>query len=352
MGTRLRCSKGDCFIHRQDFKQLEISASVTGFTEISGTWAIVEDPDNVEETILEEIGTSGAQLISNTPIPDGSPDDVNMIATANFRCATGIKPRVFVNWLNSTNYFYVEYDYDAEVMTIYDKSDTPLANVSVPAPDAGEEASFKVCITRFGTITADFDNAVTYACASPIAGGKYAGIGNGSAVTTYWTRFTLERHYWSDPTCEFCICTCAGSCVEKELLATFVMPAASQCDSLDGVTFNLDLATFDPNTGEMTWEWDGAPAFWECGVCRADWVLICEWDPESPASFGNWRILSDTLDLCSPTGPFYVDTEASTCDPLYLVFRGQDWGEEGEPYTCCVPPSRGTITDIIITERP
>lgn len=337
-------------VHLAIFTTFDISETVSGFTEVVGNWEIVEDPEDEEETVLS--GPGGGVLISDTPIPDSPPDDVNMIVSATFRITDGIKPRVYVNWLSVTEHYYAEWDRDGEAMVIFDAADVELARVNVPVP-FNDTAEFTVCMTRFGTLTADFDNQITYACVSPFPGGDKGGIGNGSGAVAYWESFSLVKHYWSQENCPLCLCTCAGSCVPRILTLTLVACDEFGCLDLDGVTIELEVLEIDSIDHRIIWRFNEGVGLWPCGVCRADWSLHCSFEPGDPTNFFGWRLFSATPDvICSP-GPELGTTpdEDSTCDPLNLIFRDLLWSEEGDPFTCCTDPeSDGVCTDAYITE--
>ena len=347
------CDLTGCVQHYQNFRAgVEVGQAITGFEVEAGTWAYVEDPDDEAEVILKESGTTGALLVSETPIPDFAPNNVNMIALAGFVCATGIKPRIHVNLVHGpgldTSYYYSEYDYDAQTLTINSAGGGVLASVSVPAPGEGSEAGWQMCMTRFGTLSVDFDNQRTYACVSPITNGKYAGIGNGGTTPIHWTGFSLSRHYWSDDTCPYCICTAAGKCVAKTLTVT--LEDEGGCSGLDGVSFEISQYEIDGPTGEMKWAYDGGNSNYDCNgtpghPCEWIWQLTCDFDPLDPDDLTGWIFYSDVTGAeCDGDFLKYAASD-STSEPLNLIFRGIAIAEE-PPASCC-DEGGGSITAYI-----
>lgn len=353
MTRRRCCCPTNCVVYTVDFTTLDISETIPSFTEVSGSWALIEDPDDEAEVILTETGNVGAQLICDVPIPDAPPDDVNMVVNASFRCAAGIKPRQYVNWKDSSNFFYSEYDYDGGKLYLRDRNGVELSSVSVPAPEEGTEASWQTCFTRFGTLSVDFDNQRTYACVTPIPNGNKAGIGSGAAVQTYWTGFSLVRHYWSLSICPYCLCTCSGKCVGKTL--TITLEDEGGCPNLDGIEIAINLYEYESDVGSMRWAYDFGNDVWICypeeenHACKSSWTLTCGFDPDNPGDISNWRFESDeTTGICDGLDFLRFPDGESTCEPLNLIFKNIPISEEPDTAHCC-DEGGGSIT-VTITE--
>lgn len=237
------------------------SPTVSGWTEIAGTWSIAGNR-------LREAGTADALIRADTPVFYRGEMQI-VVQAMDF--ATGDKYRICVDWVHGTsNYYYAEYEklaaLDTWRVSVLDKTDNVLDTEDIVAPPgvAGQMGLIACFIGGHKNsarchFLADLDfrepgGLFPWDIVVPNRG-KYSGLGNGGSSQIEYDQYVLTNPDTVNRDCVSCWCFCDGYTIPKVLTATFSGYLAWEC--VDGVTVTL---TYDKSEdgwlGTLANKWD------------------------------------------------------------------------------------------------
>jgi hypothetical protein len=225
------CCEPGCDICADDFTRSDSSdidtGSSCGWTEAVGSWDISSN------TLRSTGGGSNALAICDTPHPDG---DTTMVVEAWIKHSTnGSACDLIVNYVDSSNYFYVRYNFAASNGGSIDirknVAGTHSSIISQPslAINAGSTYVARVCVTESGAISAYWqatgETIATPRASTPSAQGMTGtkcGFGSNGTGTATFDNFVFSRGYHADhaPDCEACRIACGG-CVTDTVAMSY-----------------------------------------------------------------------------------------------------------------------------------
>jgi len=332
------CCDLTCLVLADDFDRTP-SSTIDGWDERSGDWEI-------DSNQLHEAGTVGAMIIANASVPRPS-----------FFVSVGIPAvvlnaayRLYANYLDDTHYYMAEFAFDGTFLTIsLYQTATLLKQETWPCEPIGYAASIYLYLAE-GAFTACFscvELMATDLCRchlDPIlyAGGRKAGLGNGSTEAIVYDDFLFEE---LDDTldlgwCPICAMGCGCRCCGGDTLcddssADLCLSISSECDQLDG--FECVLTRREEMDGNWYWDWYDEPPGTNF---LSQIVLFC--DPEGT----RWEAY--TLGATSTAATCFLELDTlydGDCDPFSLTFVGHiEETEEGGCGPTCSLDDFVTIT--------
>jgi len=325
------CCHGECWQWSDDFNRAAIGAD---WTVVSGTWSI-------DTNVLEEVGTAGAVIVTTANVSP-TPFHHRVTILVDLTMAVGAKPRIIVNYVDASTYFYAEWEKTSAgndgTLRLCSTTGGVLASLNTTMAEISPGwGRMSVCfndelfaaevVGLWGTQT----DQVVYICdPGRYDNGNKAGIGNGAAIEIRVDLFDIIEIWPPKTNCPECVCTCEGECIPHSLTGTITLDNPSggcQYPGLHGQTFPLTMVQ-----GEGTWFTNGlticgAPVTLEFG-CTGDFDV-------HPGTDTEFSLVGGVI--CFGTAG--SGNVSAVCDPLSIVFGPFDIGYEPPPplqeCACC-----------------
>jgi hypothetical protein len=309
--SRRCCCERPCLIVEDDFNRGDNTDLGAKWNEISGDWQI-------SGNTLTEAGTANALVINNT----SNPSSGRGVVSINIYPVDGAKYRVVLNYLNPTDYQWVEaYCTTASlVLTAGSETRTYAAadgwDITNPDSDLAIKAIVDngllyIQVTQLGFQGAVWDNTVT------LGTGRKAGLMNGAATVLTFDGFFYYQHYLDNSNCPDLVCWCTKSDGSRHYIAWKLQidyysddapPCPTTCECFNG--------------GQGVLEWDASAEAWiavsgsnACGafpISGSDGDRPKIWCGQSIVT--NWRLDGP----CCCDSDVCTEKPASTlvCDPF------------------------------------
>ncbi len=199
------CGCKTCTIAADDFNRADNTdidtGSSAGWTEVSGSWAIVSN---------ELQCTSAGIAICNTPHPDSAPQS---FVTATARRTANGTASIILAYVDSTHYYEVRYTIGsgAKIQILRADGGAPEEIKSLAVTiNTGTAHPIAACVDASGFITAYFSGIPRLTAYQGAPAGVQVGFAAGSG-TTEFDSFTMSK---SGPGCSVCepVADCSSLC--------------------------------------------------------------------------------------------------------------------------------------------
>lgn len=357
------CPRGGCELFEDDYERTRGTDIGNNYTEVVGDWSLVADPVQPLDTCLKEAGTVNAVVVLDSP---QATEEEMAIAVKVYWAGV---PRIIVNYLNSTNYHYVQIEPLTDTTARW-KFFKVTAGVHSLLSWIESETTCTLngwCIVyvAFGSKNG-VDTRVTFSvgstegrcqvygyfiCTTYHLLGKKMGFGNGSTTPVYFDDLTFME--FAQPVitgdkCSPCDCECCDDveceerhCIPWTLTATWKKvggngePGCNDNDGLEvGLTQTGEQEGPSGETQRCNW-WQGEDGTDFCGL----WSTQLHLARDAVGLDGGPPERLQEFHLYDELGQWFEGVEAplkeeeSTCDPLKLVFGPVSY--RYDPYACC-----------------